>query len=172
MPNLGNETSVAKTDIWLTPPHIIKALGEFDLDPCASVDRPWDTAKNHYTIEDDGYGRDWAGRVWMNPPYGPELDRWLHKLSNHGNGIALVFARTETRAFFRNVWASETARGIMFLRGRIRFHKPNGMLGGTSGAPSCLIAYGDDNLEALRNSELDGVVLEIGTKDELAYHWD
>jgi hypothetical protein len=35
-----------------------------------------------------------------------------------------------------------------------------------------LIAYGDENLEALRKSELDGVVLEIGTKDELAYHWD
>lgn len=172
MPSLGNETSVAKTDVWLTPPHIIRALGEFDLDPCASTDRPWDTAKKHYTIEDDGYHQEWEGRVWMNPPYGPELDRWLHKMSEHGDGIALVFARTETRAFFRNVWASDTARGIMFLRGRLRFHTPDGMLGGTAGAPSCLIAYGDENLKILRSSKLDGVVLEIGTKDELAYEWN
>tara|TARA_R110002153_G_scaffold17782_2_gene61915 strand:+ start:243 stop:761 length:519 start_codon:yes stop_codon:yes gene_type:complete len=171
MPSLGNEKSVADTHVWLTPPHIIEALGAFDLDPCASVDRPWDTALKHYTEEDDGYSKDWLGRVWMNPPYGPELDRWLHKLSSHGNGIALVFARTETRAFFRNVWASETARGIMFLRGRLKFHKPDGTVGGTAGAPSCLIAYGDGNLQALRDCELDGVVLEIGTKDDLAYEW-
>lgn len=172
MPNFGNEKSVAGTDIWLTPPHILDELGPFDLDPCASVNRPWDTARNHFTIEDDGYIQDWFGRVWMNPPYGPELDRWLHKLSEHGDGIALVFARTETRAFFRNVWASPTARGIMFLRGRLRFHTPDGAVGGTAGSPSCLIAYGDKNLEALRNCALDGVVLEIGTREELAYKWD
>lgn len=172
MASLGNEKSVANTDVWLTPPYILDALGEFDLDPCSSIGRPWDTAKKHYTIEDDGYNQDWHGRVWMNPPYGPELDRWLHKLSNHGDGIALVFARTETRAFFRNVWASDTARGIMFLRGRVKFCRPDGSVGGTSGAPSCLIAYGDENLQALRDCSLDGVVLEIGTKDDMAYKWD
>jgi hypothetical protein len=37
-------------DEWLTPPEIIKSLGEFDLDPCSPINRPWDTAKNHYTI--------------------------------------------------------------------------------------------------------------------------
>ena len=28
------------TDVWLTPPHMIAALGPFDLDPCAAVDQP------------------------------------------------------------------------------------------------------------------------------------
>jgi hypothetical protein len=169
MPNLGNEQSVAGTHVWLTPPHVLAALPVFDLDPCASDNRPWPTALNYYTEEDDGLNKEWHGRVWMNPPYGPHLDPWLHKLSEHGNGIALVFARTETRAFFRNVWSSPTARGIMFLRGRLKFHKPDGTVGGSAGAPSCLIAYGDNNLEVLRTCALDGVVLEIGTKDELAY---
>ena len=39
---------------WLTPKHITDALGEFDLDPCAPIVRPWETAWNHFTIEDDG----------------------------------------------------------------------------------------------------------------------
>lgn len=159
MPNLGNELSVAKTEVWLTPPSIIHALGEFDLDPCASTDRPWDTAKNHYTKEDDGFSKQWEGRVWMNPPYGPELDRWLHRLAEHGNGVALVFARTETRAFFRNVW--DRADAILFLRGRLKFHKPDGSLAGTAGSPSCLIAYGADNVRSLRDSRLDGKIVSL-----------
>lgn len=36
LPNQGSK------DEWLTPPGIIKSLGEFDLDPCAPVKRPWD----------------------------------------------------------------------------------------------------------------------------------
>jgi hypothetical protein len=93
MANLGNESTVAGTDVWLTPPYVIEALGEFDLDPCASVDRPWDTAKSHYTIEDDGLLQPWFGRVWCNPPYGPKLGPFLRKMAEHENGIALVFAR-------------------------------------------------------------------------------
>ena len=37
----GN-TSTGK-DEWLTPPEIIKSLGEFDLDPCSPINRPWAT---------------------------------------------------------------------------------------------------------------------------------
>jgi len=40
MPSLGNEATVAGTEVWLTPPYILEALGAFDLDPCASLDRP------------------------------------------------------------------------------------------------------------------------------------
>lgn len=165
MPNLGNETSVAKTEVWLTPPHVIHALGEFDLDPCASVDRPWDTAKLHYTIEDDGFSQQWKGRVWMNPPYGPQLDRWLHRLAEHGDGVALVFARTETRAFFRNVW--DRADAILFLRGRLKFHQPDGSLAGTAGSPSCLIAYGRDNVRSLYESGLDGKIVSLHNKGDI-----
>lgn len=104
MTNLGNEKSVSGTDVWLTPPAIIKALGEFDLDPCASLDRPWDTAKKHYTIEDNGLAQVWSGRVWCNPPYGPGMAPFLKRMVEHKNGIALIFARTETKAFFDYVW--------------------------------------------------------------------
>ena len=56
-------------DEWLTPPELIRALGEFDLDPCAPINRPWPTAGGHFTREDDGLTKEWFGRVWLNPPY-------------------------------------------------------------------------------------------------------
>tara|TARA_R110000803_G_scaffold91822_1_gene159328 strand:+ start:45 stop:527 length:483 start_codon:yes stop_codon:yes gene_type:complete len=159
MANLGNESTVAGTDVWLTPPYIIEALGEFDLDPCASVNRPWDTAKNHYTIEDDGLLQPWFGRVWCNPPYGPKLGPFLRKMAEHENGIALVFARTETRAFFDFVWDEATA--IFFIKGRLRFYKPDGSIGGTAGSPSVLIAYGESQAEVLKNCNLQGKYMRI-----------
>jgi hypothetical protein len=159
MANLGNESTVAGTDVWLTPPYVIEALGEFDLDPCASVDRPWDTAKSHYTIEDDGLLQPWFGRVWCNPPYGPKLGPFLRKMAEHENGIALVFARTETRAFFDFVWDEATA--IFFIKGRLRFYKPDGSIGGTAGSPSVLIAYGESQAEVLKNCTLQGKYVRI-----------
>jgi hypothetical protein len=86
MANLGGETSISKTVVWLTPPYILEALGEFDLDPCASLHRPWDTARKHYTVEDNGLMQEWAGRVWLNPPYGPGMDKWLNRLAEHSGG--------------------------------------------------------------------------------------
>jgi hypothetical protein len=135
---------------WLTPPEIVCAFGPFDLDPCAPVNRPWPTAAHHYTEEHDGLSRPWAGRVWMNPPYGPKTGAWLKRLAEHGNGIALVFARTETRAFFDYVWPA--AHGVLFIRGRLKFHHVDGTQAAAAGAPSCLIAYGEENELALRDS--------------------
>lgn len=143
------------TDEWLTPPEIIEALGPFDLDPCAPRDRPWSTASTHFTIDHDGLTKPWHGRVWLNPPYGEQTGKWLERLADHGNGIALIFARTETDMFFRNVWARADA--MLFLRGRLYFHHPNGERAKhNSGAPSVLIAYGTDNASRLRDCRLKG----------------
>ena len=48
-------TNTSNNDEWLTPPEIIKSLGEFDVDPCSPINRPWDTAKIHYNKNDDGF---------------------------------------------------------------------------------------------------------------------
>lgn len=149
----GN-TSTGK-DQWLTPPYIIKALGEFDLDPCSPINRPWDTAKKHFTIEDNGLLMDWGGhRVWLNPPYGKEAAIWLNKCALHGNAIALTFARTETKMFFESVW--NHASGMLFIKGRLSFYHVSGEKGGTAGAPSVLIAYGRHNAEVLKNCSIKG----------------
>jgi hypothetical protein len=157
--NTSFERTQNGKDEWLTPPEIIRALGEFDLDPCAPVERSWDMAKQHYTKLDDGLSKPWFGRVWLNPPYGNQTARWLRRLAEHGNGIALTFARTETRLFFPTIW--EKADAILFLRGRLRFYNRDGTQGKSAGAPSCLIAYGVENAEALRRSGLVGKFINL-----------
>jgi len=146
-----------ETDVWLTPPEIIDALGPFDLDPCAAPEpRPWPTARVHYSEADNGFMRPWEGFVWMNPPYGPQLGDWLGRLAGHpGGGIALTFARTETEAFHRHVWP--VASGLYFLRGRLTFYRPDGTIGpGNGGAPSVLSGFGDEALRRLASSPLNG----------------
>lgn len=149
---------IAATHVWLTPPAIKLPLGEFDLDPCAAPG--WPTAIEMWMPPRDGLAHGWSGRVWLNPPYGRETGKWLAKLAAHGNGIALVFARTETRMFAEHVWPR--AQGVLFLRGRPHFHLPDGARAkGNSGGPLVLIAYGWRNLNALRESGLSGKVVEL-----------
>lgn len=156
---IGTHQSAAmKNDEWLTPPHVLQALGPFDLDPCAPVVRPWPMAATHYTAADNGLTKPWTGRVWLNPPYGQETAKWMERMADHGNGVALIFARTETAIFFPWVW--ERATAWLFLKGRLHFHFVDGRrAAANSGAPSVLVAYGEANAQALACSGLAGKML-------------
>lgn len=148
-PGIGShERAVAgATDEWLTPPWLLERLGAFDLDPCSPADRPWPTAGRHLTRRENGLTSPWSGRVWCNPPYS-DAYRWLARCAAHGDAVALVFARTETAGFFGSVW--QRASALLFLRGRLTFHYPDGRPGaGNAGAPSVLVAYGAANAAAL-----------------------
>ncbi|HWP53591.1 MAG TPA: DNA N-6-adenine-methyltransferase [Pyrinomonadaceae bacterium] len=161
---MDNRFGKTHKEEWLTPPEIIRALGRFDLDPCAPIIRPWPTADQHYTIADDGLKQQWTGRVWMNPPFGAKARVWLKKLADHGNGIALIAARTETRAFYESVWMRADA--VLFLIGRPHFHHVNGeRASANSGAPICLVAYGKQNVVALRESGLWGHLDEFSQEN-------
>lgn len=149
----GHQSAKMKSDEWLTPPYILLHLGGFDLDPCAPIDRPWNMAKHHFTVEDDGLEKEWFGRVWLNPPFGREATKWIEKLKKHGNGIALIPARTETKMFYDHIWGH--ADKIMFLKGRPHFHYVTGKRAPfNSGAPICLVAYGENNASQLEMSGL------------------
>jgi hypothetical protein len=153
----SHDRTTGKED-WLTPPEIIKALGPFDLDPCAPMPRPWDMARNHYTLADNGLLKPWTGRVWLNPPYGNETARWMERLAKHdGGGIALIFVRTETATFFPWVWQHATA--FLFIKGRLCFYTKEGKRGGCAGAPSMLIAYGAREAERLMTCGIEGKFL-------------
>lgn len=149
---------VAESHVWLTPPEILAALGPFDLDPCAAPSpRPWPTAARHIELPEDGLTVEWEGRVWCNPPFGSYTGQWLGRMALHGNGIALAFARTDTRMFRQHVWPFAAA--VMFLHGRPHFCRPDGTKAeGNSGGPICLIAYGEANANALRASGLSGAI--------------
>lgn len=156
----SHESAVNEKDVWLTPPNIIEALGAFDLDPCAPVNRPWPTARRHFTINDNGLVQSWNGRVWCNPPYGTETVKWIARLAAHGDGVGLIFARTETATWTLHVWPR--ASGVLFLGGRLRFYHINGKQArANAGAPSALIAYGRENFVALQNSGLTGALVDL-----------
>lgn len=151
----------------LTDPAIIRALGEFDLDPCAPVVRPWDTAKTHYTIINNGLLLPWRGRVWANPPYGEKTRPFMRLLAAHGNGIALVYARTETRFFFESIWSH--ADSLFFFAGRLQFYNTDGtpITNPKTGkpekapAPSVLVAYGMENTRALQSLPFHGKFVSL-----------
>lgn len=149
-----------RTDEWLTPPALIQCLGPFDLDPCSPINRPWDTASRHFTINEDGLSQPWEGRVWLNPPYGPNLGLWLARMHSHGEGIALIFARTETKDFQRFVF--QGASGLLFLSGRLHFHHVDGSRAkANAGGPSVLVAYGDEDRRKLARCDLPGRFVQL-----------
>ncbi len=150
--------SVGDTDTWITPKYITDSLGVFDLDPCAHTEMPWQHANTRYTIHDDGLSKDWAGRVWLNPPFNQyKISKWMEKMSDHKNGIMLISAAVETRRFYDHVWGKAT--GILMMDHRPYFHLPDGTRGkANSGQSMCLVSYDEENLQSLIRSKL-GVVL-------------
>lgn len=154
----GHQSAKMDKDEWLTPPELIEALGPFDLDPCAPIDRPWPTATHHYTRLDNGLNRPWRGFVWLNPPYGLQAAQWLARLAEHGNGIALIFARTETEMFVSHVW--KRADSLLFLHGRLYFHHVDGSRArANSGAPSVLVGYGSEATKRLQSIKSQGSLI-------------
>ena len=151
----------AKTAEWITPPGIIEALGSFDLDPACSLRMPWQTASRMLTRRDNGLVCRWQGRVWLNPPYNRDIEKWMRRMASHDNGIALTFARVDTDWFHQWVWGRADA--IFFFRGRLRFYTPDGMRAPNgAGAPSCLIAYGTENMIRLMHfTRLPGHFLNL-----------
>lgn len=146
-----HEPSNSQNKDWYTPPEVFELLKfpEFDLDPASPGKSKveWIPAKKHYT--ENGLLKEWHGRVWLNPPYGQETGDWLNKLALHGNGIALVFARTDTLWFHTIACKADV---ICFLNGRIRFIDENGKQGGSSGCGSMLLAWGNECAEILVGS--------------------
>lgn len=142
---------------WYTPAWIFERLGlEFDLDPChPKRSLPWVPAWAVYTKVEDGLASGWFGKVWLNPPYGSETTKWLAKMHEHRNGIALVFARTDTRWFHDYI---AKADAICFMEGRVRFVDGDGKPGGSPGAGSMLVAWGEECVKALERGGFGLVV--------------
>lgn len=107
-----------------------EVLGAIDLDPATS-DYAQETvrAEDYFTVNDDGLGREWHGRVWLNPPYHRDLaPKFIAKLIEEieadrvGEAIVLTNNSTDTE-WFRT--AAKECAAICFTTGRIRFEVPN-----------------------------------------------
>lgn len=136
------QNHAGKTNTWLTPLSLVNSLGDFDLDPCAFKGHA--TGKRLIMPPEDGLTAKWSGRVWLNPPYGDGVAKWLDKLQKHNNGMALLFGRTDVK-WFQNL----TFDGINFLSKRIAFLNDKFEQGTNAGVPSVLIAFGKNNISSL-----------------------
>lgn len=155
-----HESCVGASDDWYTPIHIFEALGvEFDLDPCSPGLDHWVPAKRVISLPECGLSASWDGIVWMNPPFGGRNGQvpWLEKFIKHGSGIALVAARTSSGWFHDHIPGADA---ILFPRGKTKFVRPDGSIGGSPGTGVVLISMGEVCCEALRNSGL-GIYLRI-----------
>jgi hypothetical protein len=89
---------------WYFPsykkPDIIQTFGPFDLAPCAPVKRPWATATNYFTMDDDGLSKKWQGLVWCNPPCGQKTGDWLARCAEHN--VTRWFLPAPTHRRFKN----------------------------------------------------------------------
>lgn len=142
----------SQTDQWFTPHWLLNVLyhvfgiERFDLDPCSPPEEIAHTrAAKRFSVEmgQDGLAEGWMGDiVFMNPPYGRQIGRWLRKARHEvgcGNAklvIGLVPTRTET-----HWWQDHIAphAGQFMIKGRLAFGD------GTKKAPfaSALVFWGD-----------------------------
>ena len=108
---------------WRTPIDLFRELDyefHFTLDPCCTHESA--KCEKHYTIEENGLDQDWSNEVvFMNPPYGREILKWMKKAYLESkNGVivvCLVPSRTDTRW-----WHNYATKGeIRFIKGRIKF---------------------------------------------------
>ena len=126
------------TDDWSTPPDLFDACNRifgFTLDACAQPHNA--KCLKFYSPIDDGLAQPWTGTVWMNPPYGRAIGKWMRKAwEAHQEGVTvvcLVPARVDTRW-----WHDYAKRGaVLFLRGRLKF----GGIENSAPFPSALVAF-------------------------------
>lgn len=158
---------------WYTPPEFIqsakKVMGVIGTDPasCWSAQRTVG-AINYFTKEDNGLERDWAGTVWINPPYEPKLNEAFAlklidemEVGNVTEAIVLNSAKTDT-AWFQSY--AGKANAICLKKGRISFLKDDGIPVKGNGQGSVFFYFGD-NVEAFLNEFSQyGVAFDCSTQ--------
>lgn len=149
------DTAVGATIEWYTPPDIFDRIGlRYAVDPCSPLAGPvpWVPADRFIDARENGLIAPWSGRVWLNPPYGPLAPAFLHRLAEHGDGIALMFARTETRWFQAT---APRASLVVFMRDRVSFVRQDGTRNsaGRTGSGSALFAFGDECARAIERAD-------------------
>jgi hypothetical protein len=141
-----------------TPPHIIRRLGEFDLDPACGDLCPNRTARRRFTPIQNGLTRKWTGRVWLNPPF-ENCKPWVERMVAHNNGILLIFTKPQADWYRRAV----SKAGYVFLfNDNVRFRRPDGSTHHLQFGIS-LIPFGPRNVQAIKDSDFIGTLLQVVT---------
>lgn len=149
----------AKSVEWETPQVLFDSLNEefgFTLDPAASVINA--KCDKYYTIEDNGLEKSWSDeRVFLNPPYGKGLDKWIRKCYEevYSNGCQIVVAllpnRTDTKWFHDYILGKAEIR---FVRGRLKFSNK-----GTATFGSLIVIWEKDREPNIYSCDREGNIL-------------
>lgn len=92
----------------------------------------------------------------VDPQYGIDI---MHKGGMPKHLGFILFNRCDSNKFQDIIFTKAT--GMMFLRNRIKFFRPDGTRGDSPGCGSVLIAFGRENAEILRNCSLQGKYVEL-----------
>lgn len=154
---MADHETNGQSDEWYTPPWVFDALRvEFQCDPFSPGAEavPWIPAIEHGTKECPL--EVWRGSVWLNPPYGGRngIIPSLRDLAEYGDGIALVPNRTGA-GWFQDY--AQWADGLLFVRKKIRFLRPDGSEGVSPGYGNVFMAFGPKMRGALRSSGIRGL---------------
>lgn len=125
---------------WYTPAIYIEAARELmngiDTDPASNdIANQIIQAETYYTIETNGFDKNWHGRVWLNPPYGRDTGDsnqalWSARLIEQyragitSEAVLLINAVTD-RKWFQGLWNFP----ICFTDHRIKFYDESGEAG-------------------------------------------
>lgn len=143
----------SESNEWYTPRWLIEkaltVMGGIDLDPASSLEANKTVlARQIYTAETNGLDQPWSGRVWLNPPYGNDVEPFVDKLllsvesGEVTEAILLVAARTDT-AWFRKLRTYPRC----FIWGRLKFiNGETGEAGEPAGFPSMVVYMGPNFL--------------------------
>lgn len=129
-------------------------MGVIDLDPASNPMAQENVgADRYFTVDDDGLTQEWAGNVWMNPPYTARvINRFIDKLVDHyeagevTQAIVLTNNNTDTSWFHQG---ANAAAAVCFTAGRINFLKRDGSRSSPTNGQAFL--YFGDNLSAFKN---------------------
>ena len=140
----GAAAMTSSRDDWETPQALFEELDSvyhFTLDPCSTHENA--KCARHFTKEEDGLSRSWAGEVvFVNPPYGRGMADWARKCPEEAGGaiiVGLFPARTDTRWFHDHIYGIAQ---IEFLKGRLKFEQ-NGIPSSPAPFPSMLVRWGN-----------------------------
>jgi len=134
----------SRSEEWETPQTLFERLDSefhFTLDACATALNA--KCRKYFDKQTDGLAQNWSGqRVFINPPYGAEIGRWMEKARTAAEEgalvVCLVHARTDTRWWHQNVEGK--ASEVRFIKGRLKFER-KGKSGVSAPFPSVIVIY-------------------------------
>ncbi len=151
------------TDVWITPLYVVEFAqnrwnegNPFDLDAAADADNK--QAPVFIGEDTDALSVDWAEHyieaiiddpsftdlncenVWLNPPYGRQMPKFLQKAYEEVQAgsvdrvVCLIACRTDTKVFHDLIFSN--ASEVWFIKGRLSFSGK-----GSANFASCFVVF-------------------------------